>query len=487
MSTPAVPQSAVPATPARPFVDTLFGAFWPEESLAGSPRLLAASLATGAFGAVVLPFRGLGLGTFLVVLAAAAVVGSADRRLRTRFHLTSLVLCVLLASTLVLRDAQWIVALCLLASAALAVAALTEGRSLVGLLAAGAALPLAGLRGLPWLGRSATSSRGRVTWAPVLRTAALSLLLLAVFGLLFASADALFARWAGAVLPDLTAPTLVLRAFVTVLVAGLTLAGVYVALNPPHVESLALPEGVPVRRPFEWLLPVGVVTVLFGVFVVAQLAAMFGGHAYLRRTTGLTYATYVHQGFGQLTVATLLTLVVVGVVARKASRRTARERLLLRGILGLLCLLTLVVVASALHRMHVYEQAYGYTRLRLLVSVFEGWLGLVVLLVVAAGVRLRGSWVPRGVLLTGAGALLVLAAANPDALIARANLDRFAETGRVDPVYLSGLSADAAPVLAGTGCATVPVRRGDWLEWNLGRARADVSVASARIAGCDGR
>ena len=42
-------------------------------------------------------------------------------------------------------------------------------------------------------------------------------------------------------------------------------------------------------------------------------------------------------------------------------------------------MLTLVVVASALYRMHVYQEAYGFTQLRLLVDVFEGWLGLLVL------------------------------------------------------------------------------------------------------------
>ena len=45
--------------------------------------------------------------------------------------------------------------------------------------------------------------------------------------------------------------------------------------------------------------------------------------------------------------------------------------------------MTIVVVVSALHRMALYEEAYGFTRLRLLVSVFEGWLGSVVLLVMA--------------------------------------------------------------------------------------------------------
>ncbi len=432
---------------------------------------------------MVVPFREAGIGSFLVLMTIAAVIASADRRLRTTYHLAGLGLCTLLVATLFLRDAQWIVSLCVLAAAAVAVAVLTEGRSLPGLLVSGLAPPFAALRGLPWLGRSITVSRTSRTWAPVLRTLAVSAVLVLVFGLLFASADALFASWAGAVVPDLSDATVVGRTFFALAVAGATLTGVYVALNPPHVEQMALPDGKPVARPFEWLVPVGAVVVLFGVFVVAQLAVMFGGHAYLHRTTGLTYAEYVHQGFGQLTFATLLTLGVVGVAARKAPRATARERLVLRAVLGALCLLTLVVVASALFRMHVYEQAYGFTRLRLLVSVFEGWLGLVVLLVLGAGLRLRGAWVPRAVLLTGAVSLLALAAANPDAWIARHNVDRFEQTGKVDRVYLAGLSDDAVPVLARSGfgpaCLGEPAHPSgdDWLEWNLGRARAESPVA----------
>ena len=139
-------------------------------------------------------------------------------------------------------------------------------------------------------------------WWTLFRTAAVSLLLVAVFGALFASADALFARWIGALVPDLGSEEVLVRGFVLAAFAGLTLAGVYVALCPPRVERLALPTGRPVSRSFEWAVPVGLVVGVFAIFVAAQLTVMFGGHAYLRRTTGLTYAEYVHQGFGQLTV-----------------------------------------------------------------------------------------------------------------------------------------------------------------------------------------
>ncbi|MEO5708970.1 MAG: DUF4173 domain-containing protein [Nocardioidaceae bacterium] len=486
MTSPALPPPVAPpvVVAPRPFLDDLFGSFWPEQSLPAGPRHVLAALVAGLLAAIVVPFREAGLGSFLVLVTAAGVIASADRRLRTTYHLAGLGLCTLLMATVVARDAEWIVALCVLAAAAVAVVVLTEGRSLPALLVSGLAVPLAALRGLPWLGRSVTVSRTSRNWAPVLRTLAVSAVLVLLFGLLFASADALFASWAGAVVPDLSDATVVGRAFFAVVVAGATLTGVYVAVNPPHVEQAALPEAKPVARPFEWLVPVGAVVVLFAMFVVAQLTVMFGGHAYLNRTTGLTYAEYVHQGFGQLTFATLLTLGVVAVAARKAPRASARERLVLRTVLGVLCLLTLVVVASALFRVHVYEEAYGFTRLRLLVSVFEGWLGLVVLLVLGAGLRLHGAWVPRAVLITGAVSLLALATADPDAWIARHNVDRFEQTGKVDRVYLAGLSDDALPVLARSGFGPACLEAtsssdNDWLEWNLGRHRAESAVPSS--------
>ncbi len=495
MSTP----SLASPVPAKPFLDAVFGEVWPDRSTPGRPRLLAASAAVGLLAALVVPFRAPGLATFLALASVMGVVAIADRRLLTAPHVAAGGLCVLLTATLLVRDAAWVVALCLLAAFAVGAAVLAGGRSVIGLVASAAAVPLAAVRGLPWLSRSvrgsASADRPAAAWWSLLRTTAVSLLLVVVFGALFASADALFARWVGALVPDLSFGSVFLRGFVFLAFAGLTLAGVFVALCPPRVERLAPAAARPVSRSFEWLVPVGLVVGVFAVFVAAQLTAMFGGHGYLRRTTGLTYADYVHQGFGQLTVATLLTLAVVATTIRKAPRATRHDRLLLRVLLGALCALTLVVVASALYRIHVYEQAYGFTRLRLLVSVFEGWLGVVVVLVMVAGTRLHGPWVPRAALVAGGVMLLGLAAVNPDANIAEHNIARFEQTGRIDWHYLSGLSADAVPVLAELpakyqGCVLqAEPQHYDWLEWNLGRARADAVLrqSGATSSRCDVR
>ncbi len=477
-SAPSPTPAAPVAVPAPPLLDGIFGEFWPERGVPARLWIMLGALGVGVLGGLVMPFRDLGLGTFLVLLAAGGVVLVASKR-RDVFTLACAGLCVLLAATTVVRDADWIDILCLMAGGALCVCTVTGARTLLGFVISGLAWPLAGLRGLPWLGRTVARLTGLGHGAAVVvRTVVWSLLGLLVFGALFASADALVAEWWSDVLPDLSLGTSVLRAFIAVAVGGAVLAAAYLALNPPYVD----PEGLtarPVTHRFEWLAPVVVVNAVFAAFLIAQAAVIFGGHDYVERTTGLTYAEYVHQGFGQLTVATALTLLVIWATARKVPRETVADRAWMRVSLGLLCLQTLVVVASALHRMNLYQDAYGFTQLRLLVDVFEGWLGLLVVAVLAAGAMLRAAWLPRFALISGVVALLGLAAINPDAWIARHNVDRYADTGRIDWTYLRSLSDDAVPVLADLpadqrrcALANVTASSDDWLEWNLGRSRA---------------
>jgi len=100
-------------------------------------------------------------------------------------------------------------------------------------------------------------------------------------------------------------------------------------------------------------------------------------------------------------------------------------------------------------------------------------------------VTLKAGWLPRAALLSGASLLLGLAAINPDAWIAQHNVDRYAATGKVDWYFLQGLSDDAVPVLATlpdnvVDCALTEREpsKDDWLEWNLGRYRANLLLRS---------
>lgn len=498
---PTTPPAAEPAEPAKPaeptptttpadakadatpsVLDDIFGTYWPDSGVVGRFGLFIGAVVAGLLGGLLIPDRNAGLGTVVVMLAAGGVVMVAGRERRGWFPIVCYVLFALLSSVAVFRDAEWIVALCLLTAVAVLLCASTRAKTLLGIMLTGISWPLAGLRGIPWLGRTLTSVSGKGHGAAVARTTALSLLGLVIFGLLFTTADAVLGSWVDQFVPDVRPDTFAARIFMTVFVFGVVLAAAYLAVNPPRIDRNER-TSQPVANRYEWLAPVGVVVGVFAAFLVAQATAVFGGEDYLRKTTGLTYAEYVHQGFGQLTVATALTLLVIWAAARKAPVETAADRLWLRVALGLLAAEALVVVGSALYRMHLYQEAYGFTQLRMLVDVFEAWLGLLViagLVAAVTGTAIGGGlWLGRFALVSGAVALLGIAAINPDAWIAEHNVTRYNETGKIDTQFLRGLSDDAVPALEKLPedlqrCVLGPNDRdGDWLEWNLGRHRAD--------------
>jgi signal transduction histidine kinase len=495
---PTTPPAAEPAEPANPVetpstdpkaayatlsvLDDIFGTYWPDSGVAGRFGLFIGAVVAGLLGGLLIPDRNAGLGTVIVLLAAGGVVMLASENRRSWFPIVCYVLFALLSSVAVFRDAEWLVVLCLLTAIAVILCASTQAKTLLGIVLSGISWPLAGLRGIPWLGRTLTSVSGKGHGAAVARTTVLSLLGLVIFGLLFTTADAVLGSWVDQFVPDVRPDTFAARIFMTVFVFGLVLAAAYLAVNPPRIDRSER-TSQPVANRYEWLAPVGVVVAVFAAFLIAQATAVFGGEDYLRETTGLTYAEYVHQGFGQLTVATALTLLVIWAAARKAPVETVADRLWLRIALGLLAAEALVVVGSALYRMHLYQEAYGFTQLRLLVDVFEAWLGLLVIAGLVAAVTGKaiggGLWLGRFALVSGAVALLGIAAINPDAWIAEHNVSRYEETGKIDTDFLSELSDDAVPALTMLpddlrSCVLgTNDREGDWLEWNLGRERAD--------------
>ncbi|MFE3643800.1 DUF4153 domain-containing protein [Streptomyces sp. NPDC059169] len=393
---------------------------------------------------------GLGPNLLIVALgvagAAHAAASRAGRRLRpwtAVWVAGSLVLLVVPA----LRDAGWPTFLAVVSSLALGSLALHGGRSWSGIVFGSVGVldslvtgPVWGFRGL----REHTGgSRGR--WGGVVRTVVVAAVLLLVFGALFAGADAAFADLLGELTPDVSASDAPWRVLLFLLGLAGALAAAHTAAAPLRWDRLSLSVGR-ARGRMEWAVPLIVLDLLFAVFIAVQLAVLFGGYDKVLRETGLTYAEYARQGFWQLLWATLLTLVVIGLALRWAPRDGARDRTLVHGVLGPLCVLTLIVVASALRRMDLYVDAYGLTRLRISVAAMELWLGMVIVLIVAAGL-FGGRWLPRAVAASCAATVLAFGLASPDALVAERNVQRYENTGKIDIGYLKGLSADAVPAL----------------------------------------
>jgi len=448
-----------------------------------SAVLLAAGV--GLAAAAVVPSGPPGVGLVAVAAGAAVlVVRTAGAGLVgwQRVHAAAALLLLLSAA---LRDAAWLVTLDLLAAAVIGSLALQPARTWSGVTAGCAAV----VRTLPdaaaWLTRGVRRSAPRApSLAPAARGVALTALVLLVFVPLLVSADAAFASRVQGLVPS--PPSLEsLPARLAVGALAVTAVGAALQLLVWPRPEPVVPGPTRVARRAEWLLPLLALVLLLAGFLAVQGSVLLGGADHVLRTAGVTYASYVHQGFGQLVVVTALVLAVVAAGARWAPPAA-------RPLLGLLCALALVVDASALSRLHLYVEVYGLTRLRISASAIALWLGAVLLLVLLAGLR-PGRWLPHATVLSAAGVLLVLTVANPDARIAESGADR---QQKADLVYLSSLSDDAVPALdrlpePQRSCVLARIAQNrspgsPWTSANLSRARASAVLARRAPGACSG-
>ncbi len=411
---------------------------------------LVAALATALLSMALLG-DGIGLNLLLVALPASAgayiAARAAGRGLRPWTAVWGIGGLVLLAVP-AFRDAGWPTFLAIVSALALGSLALHGSKSWLGVfLGSSVGLFTSLSPSLGWGARGVrdrmSGSRGR--FGVLFRSAAVAVVLLIVFGALFASADAAFADLLGNLTPDVSVGDSPWRIFLGLLGLVGALAAAYTAAAPVRWDGVAVRPGK-ARGRLEWALPLIVLNLLFAAFLAIQLTVLLGGYDKVMAETDLSYSEYARQGFWQLLWATVLTLGVIALALRWAPRGGARDRTLVRSVLGTLCLLTLVVVASALRRMDLYVDAYGLTRLRISVAAVELWLGVVLVLIMAAGI-LGSRLLPRAVAASAAVGVLAFGLVSPDGLIAEQNVQRYRNDHSIDIEYLKGLSADAVPAL----------------------------------------
>ena len=242
------------------------------------------------------------------------------------------------------------------------------------------------------------------------------------------------------------------RSLVIGLSGLLSLGALVAALRTRETREL-IGEQRPLLKPLlgfiETVTVLGAVDLVFAVFVAIQLRYLFGGEANIT-AAGYTYSEYARRGFGELVWAAFLSLGLILGLAHLGRREASRERRTFNGLgSGLLAMLG-VTLASALIRLLLYENAYGFTRLRTYTHVFIFWLAA--LLAVFAVLLFRGRL--RGLALAsvavGFGFVATLGLINVDGFIAARNLARLERSGELDVLYLAQLTGDALPTLAGS-------------------------------------
>ena len=294
------------------------------------------------------------------------------------------------------------------------------------------------------------------------------------------------------------------------------LAGLVYAAPAPAAEELPS-EGatqrleLPKRPPLSlgWVEALTILTavdLLFGSFIAIQSAYFFGGLNTLERT-GMTFAEYARRGFFELLAVACLALGMLCALAFATRRETPGQRRGFNAASAALIALVLGLLASAFQRMLLYEQAYGYTQLRLYTQGFMIWLVVVLGLFLLGLLRDRPRVFVLGSFVAALVGLALLNIVNPDAMIVRENVARYQADGKIDAYYLSELSADATPDLVaalgwlddGTRATIEPALEEQhrvlveaaaeqgWPSWQLGRARAVAVIEGAGIASAQRR
>jgi hypothetical protein len=203
----------------------------------------------------------------------------------------------------------------------------------------------------------------------------------------------------------------------------------------------------------EAFVVLGSVDLLFTFFVAIQFRYFFGGQANVT-AAGYTFSEYARRGFFELVWVAVISLLLYLALNALTRREKPLQERFFTGLAVLLVGLVWIILASAFQRLLLYEDAYGFTSLRIYTHIFIPWLGFLLLATIVLQIIRREQFFGGLLLLTAFGFVLTFGVINIDGLIVRQNVARAQAGAELDGQYLNGLSDDAIPALVAAYQAT---------------------------------
>lgn len=391
-----------------------------------------------------------GLGASATFGSAAVILVFVGRISRLEPRLLAAA-AVLFGTWLSLRASPWLlvpdiaVALVLLGIAAsLAMRGSVLDIGIAESIARGLSAAIHGIAGAAFVGKPIVHTRSRISvLAPIARGLVIAIPIAVLVAALLASADPIFASFFSV---NFDFSRLLLDVLF-VLGGALAMAGL---LRLAAAEPMDRVDGPAWRLgTTEAVVVLAVLDTVFAAFAIAQAVAASGTGAETLRSAGITYADYARSGFFQLLWVAGITLVVLVLFSRVTGFAHRAAKLTFLALAEGAIALTLLIVLVASLRLSLYEDAYGFTMLRLYSHVFAGLVAVVFVLLAAdlAGLFKRRRWFVGVSTVTALALLMALNVANPEALVVGLNVNRASATHKIDAQYLRELSSDSAPAL----------------------------------------
>lgn len=280
----------------------------------------------------------------------------------------------------------------------------------------------------------------------IIRGSLMAVIALIVFAWLFSSADAVFNK----ILSDMFIfeinQDLINRVIICAAITAFFIGGFGYMFRKLH-HSLA-PSVQKKERNLgiiETTILFSSINTLFGIFIFLQISYLFGGESHLI-AQGLTYSEYARAGFFQLILVAILSYLIISFAEKQIIMNDGLHLRTFKVLSGILVFQVILILVSAFSRLSLYEDAYGFTTIRLYGHALMIWLGMILVLI-SRHIWTNGERAAFAFRAFCAVIMLLIAVnmLNPDVFIAQKNLERYQKTGQLDAPYLASLSGDALP------------------------------------------
>jgi hypothetical protein len=177
------------------------------------------------------------------------------------------------------------------------------------------------------------------------------------------------------------------------------------------------------------------INAVYVLFTVVQFKYFFSGTL----QGDFTYAEYARKGFFELLFVTLINLTITILVLTFVDRAAGLIKRFMQVMLTALVLASAVLLSSAFLRLSMYEEAYGFTFIRVMAHSF------MIFLVVILMYTLIKIWIEKLSLFHFyfISALLyytLMNVINVEQIIVTKNIERYEQSGKIDVHYLNSLS-----------------------------------------------
>ena len=241
-----------------------------------------------------------------------------------------------------------------------------------------------------------------------------------------------------------------------------------------------------------------VLNIIYLIFSIIQITNLF---MHTSNNPNFDYSSYARQGFFQLMFVSFINFIILIVANVNKQEKTKSQKIYNKIMSLLIVVFTIIIIISAIFRMNLYQEAYGYTYLRIFVDFILITEGLISIPIIISLLGKKIDILKTSIVITSFMYVL-LNFMNIDNFIAEKNIDRYfnnPENSNFDVSYLCKLGTDATAQMTRllnvkdenivrrtqnylyNQKQNIELNKMDWQEYNISKKQAEEILEKQNI------